>query len=403
MSETLLESVRQLRVGTSLKPLARAGWDREQARAQARARAQAQAQAAKITMTVDEFEALRAVRAGRKEPAAVRNPTSSPRKSLITLPKVISSLLTSPPFGNLIRLFLGEPDQADAAPLTLLSLSADEHRSIFTLLCNVLEPRVAVAFSSTSQELRALTQALLPQLRAGHEAAAALCLKKHYVGLVRSCKDLREAKEVNWQCKGLTESDLTTLGTLGSVLPALETLWLVEHSAHAAGPDGVQRLAEGLGAGALPAVTVLAIENMHVGEAGASALAAALGQGALLRLKTLKLYNAAIGDAGLVALAPALRRLLALELLNLDKNPLGDEGLAALVAPPPPAGVPPLPTGGLMQLKTLNLNNTQVTDTGCATLAAALDSGALPALETPNLDYCPASAVAKAAVHERVT
>ena len=56
-----------------------------------------------------------------------------------------------------------------------------------------------------------------------------------------------------------------------------------------------------------------------------------------------------------------------------------------------------------MKLKTLNLNNTQVTDTGCATLAAALDSGALPALETPNLDYCPASAVAKAAVHERVS
>ena len=203
MSETLLESVRQLRVGTSLKPLARAGWDREQARAQARARAQAQAQAAKITMTVDEFEALRA---GRKEPAAVLHPTSSPRKSLIKLPKVISSLLTSPPFGNLIRLFLGEPDQADAAPLTLLSLSADEHRSIFTLLCNVLEPRVAVAFSSTSQELRALTQALLPQLRAGHEAAAALC---HKVGQLlaaplphlvaqRSCKELREAQVLSW-------------------------------------------------------------------------------------------------------------------------------------------------------------------------------------------------------------
>eukprot|EP00964_Phaeocystis_antarctica_P006807 scaffold3683_cov45-Phaeocystis_antarctica.AAC.2 len=292
-------------------------------------------------------------------------------------------------------------DEMDALPVvSMLALPDELLQHIFKQAYNPLEPHIAVYLNSASHGLWASTQVLLPQLRAGHEAAAALCLKKHYVGLVRSCKDLREAKEVNWQCKGLTESDLTTLGTLGSVLPALETLWLVEHSAHAAGPDGVQRFAEGLGAGALPAVTVLAIENMHVGEAGASALAAALGQGALPRLKTLKLYNAAIGDAGLVALAPALRRLLALELLNLDKNPLGDEGLAALVAPPPPAGVPPLPTGGLMKLKTLNLNNTQVTDAGCATLAAALDSGALPALETPKLNYCPASAAAKAAVHK---
>ena len=90
-----------------------------------------------------------------------------------------------------------------------------------------------------------------------------------------------------------------------------------------------------------------------------------------------------------MALAPALRWLPALENLSLMNNPFGDEGLAALVAPPPPAGAPPPPagappppTGGLKKLKVLNLSRTQITDAGCAALVAALDSGALPALET---------------------
>ena len=101
-----------------------------------------------------------------------------------------------------------------------------------------------------------------------------------------------------------------------------------------------------------------------------------------------------------MALAPALRRLPALEYLSLVGNPFGDEGLAALVAPPPPAGAPLLPKGGLTKLKTLNLSLTQITDAGCASLAAALDSGALPALEQHSLVGIPASAAAKAAVKE---
>jgi hypothetical protein len=156
----------------------------------------------------------------------------------------------------------------------------------------------------------------------------------------------------------------------------------------AAGPDGVQRLAEGLGAGALPAATMLQIIGMHVGDAGASELAAALGRGALPRLKTLSLVNAAIGDAALVALAPTLRRLPALEHLSelsLSCNLLGDEGLAALVAPPPPT------TGALTKLKLLDLCYTEVTDAGCAALSAALDIGVLPALKTLYLDCSPAS------------
>ena len=213
------------------------------------------------------------------------------------------------------------------------------------------------------------------------------------------CKALREAKEVNCHNKGLTADELALLGTLGSVLPALEKLVLPGGSVLPASPDGVQRLAAGLGAGGLPSLTELAIVWTHVGDVGASALAAALGQGALPRLKILDLHEAVIGDAGLVALALALRRLPALEGLDLEGNPLGDEGLAALVAPPPPpAGTPPPAAGGLKKLKLLDLGCTQITDDGGASLAAALGSGALPALEQVILWATPTSAAAKATV-----
>jgi hypothetical protein len=274
--------------------------------------------------------------------------------------------------------------------MALAALSGDAQCIIFSQLCNVLDTRIAVTFSSTSSELRAVTQAPRQQLRADHEAAAALCLKMGK----RSCKELREAKMVRCYRKSLSADDLATLGTLGSVLPALEMLYLYEPTA---GPDGVQRLAEKLGAGALPAVAFLRLDDMHVGDAGASALAAVLDRGAMPRLKSLHLYNATIGDAGLVALAPALRRRPALEELGLVGNPFGDEGLAALVAPPPPpAGAP---TGVLAKLKLLNLDNTQVTDAGCAALAAALDGGALPALARLFLDRIPASGASKVAVY----
>ena len=275
--------------------------------------------------------------------------------------------------------------------MALAARSGDEQLVIFSQLCNVLDPGVAMAFAIVNSELWELTQAERQQLQADYEAATALGREAGK----ESCKGLREAKKVSLQHKGLSSGDLALLGKLGSVLPALEELRLIEP---AAGPDGVPRLAEKLGAGALPAVTYLNLYCTNVGDAGASALAAALGRGALPRLKFLNLARTAIGDAGLVALAPALRRLPALELLDLSHNPLGDEGLAALVAPPPAAGAPPTTTGGLAQLKELILHGTQITGAGCAALPAALDSGALPALEGLNLYDIHASDAAKATV-----
>jgi len=242
--------------------------------------------------------------------------------------------------------------------MALAALSGDEQLVIFVQLCNVLDPGFAVAFSSTNNELWTLTQAERQQLRADYEWATALASKASKASKAgkRSCKELREAEKVIWYYRGLSSDDLALLGTLGSVLPVLETLGLYEP---AAGPDGVQRLAEKLGAGALPAVTLLDLHRTPVGDAGASALAASLGRGALPRLRNLGLGSTGIGDAGLVALAPALRRRPALEELYLYSNPLGDEGLSALLAPPPPAGAPPPTTGGLAKLEALDLSHTQ--------------------------------------------
>ena len=101
--------------------------------------------------------------------------------------------------------------------MALSKLSADQHRSIFTLLCNGLEPRVAVDLSSVSHELREPTLVLLQQLRARHEVVAALCRK-----MGTSCKELREGMRLECRNKGLSAADLTLLGLLGSALPAHE-------------------------------------------------------------------------------------------------------------------------------------------------------------------------------------
>lgn len=76
--------------------------------------------------------------------------------------------------------------------------------------------------------------------------------------------------------------------------------------------DGGEVPAEGLGAGALSAVTQLGILKIRFNDRGSELLAAALAQGALARLENLLLASANIGDAGLVALAPAVRQLIAI-------------------------------------------------------------------------------------------
>ena len=278
---------------------------------------------------------------------------------------------------------------------------------VFSLLRNPLDPRDAVAFGSTSPWLWAQKQIqeLLLQLRAHQEDAAGLCHKLEMDGFSsKSCKNLRLAKNVSWKYAPgmlLSEPDFKMLGQLSSALPALKVLRLSGPNS-AAGCEGGQLLAEGLGVGALPELIRFGMRHVRFSDAGASLLAAALGRGALARLECLHLTSAGIGDAGLVALAPALRRLIAINIIIIAGNPFGDEGIAALVAPPREGA------WVLSRLSTLALGLTQVTATGCATLVDALKRGALPALKELDLTGIalpagPSSAAARAAVARALT
>ena len=144
--------------------------------------------------------------------------------------------------------------------MALSMLSGDEQGIVLFQLYNVLDPRLAVDFSSVSHEVWEPTRALLQQLRADHKVAAAL---GHKAGM-RSCKEMREAKEIKWMGKALSETDLATLGTLGSVLPALERLELLDSPTRVLRTHwGMLRLAERLGAGALQALTYFATNFVH--------------------------------------------------------------------------------------------------------------------------------------------
>eukprot|EP00966_Prymnesium_polylepis_P114958 2656782-Prymnesium_polylepis.1 len=138
----------------------------------------------------------------------------------------------------------------------------------------------------------------------------------------------------------------------------------------------MQTLAEGLGSGALPSLTFLLLFRSNIGELGAVALAAALSRGALPRLSSLNLAVNAIGSAGPIALAPALRARPQLERIEFNMNGIGDDGVAAFLAPG---------EGVLQSLEVLDLHNNQVTDTGCLALVAALSSGTVPIAEAHRL------------------
>ena len=88
-----------------------------------------------------------------------------------------------------------------------------------------------------------------------------------------------------------------------------------------------------------------------------------------------------------------------MECIDFAGSKFGDEGIAALVAPPsPPAAASPPPTGVLTKLKLLYLGCTKIADDGCAALASALAKGAMPALEILSLEDAAASAAATASV-----
>ena len=287
---------------------------------------------------------------------------------------------------------------------------------IFGQLCNALDPRAAVDFSSASKGLRELMQQVgegagkspLQQLQEENAAAAALGRK---LGAVRSCKALREAKWIQSCNEGLSATDLAALGKLIPVLPALEKLCLVEWPRLAStDADGVQlvegELVGGLGVGALP---VGVVEG--------------LGVGALPAVTRFMLGNVTCAWA-----TPAPRRSLppwtevpcrgsstslcaappsATRVWRPSRRPCGgslrwsisiSQATRSATRASPPADAPQAEV--LAQLKWLDLNGSQITDDGCAQLASWLLSGAMPALEDLSLSGTSASFAAEGAVYE---
>jgi len=108
-------------------------------------------------------------------------------------------------------------------------------------------------------------------------------------------------------------------------------------------------------------------------------------------------YNP-VGDQGMTALAAPLRKLPALNSLDLGNCELGDKGVASLVAN--------LGKDDFKALTALYLHNNKITDAGCATLSRALDDGVCPALQIlrfGRLVNNPASEAARQAVRDALS
>jgi len=267
------------------------------------------------------------------------------------------------------------------------ALSHDELGVIVDGIADPLQPVVAVALSSTCLGLRTPLQAALEVLMERHARAVALCRK-----VEMSCAWLRDAEKLNWGYKGLTAADMATLAMIlcTNGLPRLKALDLYGKGF---GDVGVQALCEGLGRGDA-SLTWLGLGDNNFGPAGAEALATALRRGAMPKLEVLLLQGNPIGSQGMAVLAAPLRKLPALEQLVLDRCKVGNEGVASLVAN--------LGKDDFKALERLYLGSNNITDAGMTTLAAALDAGGLPKLtyHTHFLIANPASTAAVQAVQD---
>ena len=208
----------------------------------------------------------------------------------------------------------------------LTSMSEDEQRVIADALCNPLNPRVAVNLCSTCQSLHELMHTPLQQLRERHHAASALCVQ-----LGTSCEAVLGSSRLNWRFNSLGPPDCHVVSMLfhSSALASLKDLHL---DGNPLMDDGMGTLAAGLVPGAMPALTSLVCIDTQLGDRAAADLGRAIARRGLPALKSLNLNHNQISDSGVHALATGLRSV-ALEVLMLDTNQIGDCGLGLLVRP----------------------------------------------------------------------
>ena len=259
----------------------------------------------------------------------------------------------------------------------LLELSHDELGVIIDGLADPLHPVVAVALSSTCKGLRTPLRAALEVLQQRHKAAVALCRKLLTPLGPMSCALLRGAKWVLSNGTALTADDMATLCMILTItgLPRLEDLNL-RGPGNKFGDEGMQALCVGLGlAGATPSLRRLTLCSVKFGPAGAEALATALGRGAMPKLDHLDLNYNPIGNQGLDALVMPLRKLPALKKMMLVHCDIGDDGVASLVAN--------LGNNDFKELTELWLDCNNISYGGLNSVHAAVEHGMMPALQYP--------------------
>ena len=274
------------------------------------------------------------------------------------------------------------------------ALSHDELGVIFDGLADPLQPVVAVALSSTCLGLRTPLRAALAVLEERHARAVALLRKagrydaaadyfKGQVGL--TCEEVRGFKGLNFSDDDLENfSDdghlaLDDIATLGTIMPWLPKLRVLQVETHGLGPAGINAF---LGCcGIMPSLIELRFSDDDE-ELGPSrhppSIAGALPRGALPKLEKLGLHGCRLGNQGMAVLMPTLRKLPALKTLYLGDNDLGGEGFAPLVTG--------LDKDDFKALTGLFLHGNDLDDANCDTLARSLSAGAFPMLKNKRLD-----------------
>jgi Ran GTPase-activating protein (RanGAP) involved in mRNA processing and transport len=242
--------------------------------------------------------------------------------------KGLAAFCKSPHLGQLRKLVLNSCGITDAGLATLAStpLTALEHLELSDnkltakgIVALVGSPLVGLRFLDIgandvgSAGAAALAGAEMPKLRT---LRAAVCeLGDAGVGKLLASKTLRSLAHLELDDNGLTKKTCAALASTALPIRALQL------SGIAAGPDGAQQLATAT----LPKLSSLDLNHAGIGDAGAAAIA-----GMKSKLVALYLSDNKITTKGAVALgnAAAMKEL---RYLTLDRNPIGDAGLAAIV------------------------------------------------------------------------
>lgn len=280
----------------------------------------------------------------------------------------------------------------------LLKLPHDQLLALVHSLSDPLQPDLVVNVSSTTKALRALTRGQFVELKRKHLEVKtfASCVAYSLVPAPERYETPYHPNNLN--AEWLRSHERLTLGTAEDDFkypcPLTATHWQTLGSlmCHSSLPclkcldiegdeypfkEGVKLFADGL-CGAIQSgrqasgLMDLRIRSANLGPEGASALATCLNETVLPLLERLDLERNPLGNQGLDGMASALRQLPALNFLNFQHTSIGDDGMQSLLADPTSDVFP--------SLQNLYLGHNQLTNVGLIALTSAINNGALPRL-----------------------